>query len=64
MNESYFVHIFGHAEPLPLDQQTYEKLRGELSSTNPPTGFYSIDVAGKAKFSFRVSSVAMIEERP
>jgi hypothetical protein len=64
MNEGYFVHILGHAEPLPLDHQTYETLRKELSGTNSPTGFYSINVAGKAKFSFRISSVAMIEERP
>ncbi len=63
MNESYFVHIAGHAEPLPLDHQTYNKLREELSATIAPTGFCSIDVAGKAKFSFRVSSVAMVEER-
>jgi hypothetical protein len=64
MNERYFVHILGHAEPLPLDHQTYGKLSEELSGTNPPTGYYLINVAEKAKFSFRASSVAMIEERP
>lgn len=65
MNEEHFVYVIGCAgKPLPISAQEYEALRQELSWGQPRTGgFHNIIVEGRSTFSFRTSSVAMIESR-
>lgn len=62
MSPHYFVHIIGHAEPLPLNYDEYEALHRDMQELTTDRCF-SVSIEGKATFTFRVSAVAMIEER-
>jgi hypothetical protein len=63
MNEEHFVYVIGCAgKPLPISAQEYDTLREE--QVNPSkNALHSITVDGRSTFSFRTSSVAMIERR-